>query len=107
MQVKLISFPSQLGSKVPGIKALRNAFGIGLKDAKDLLESLQEPNPKPYTDKCSDLNALNVFADEGGVYEVVGSVLMEQITTTTIHAVDKKEYDLAIDLIEVLRRHNR
>jgi len=106
MQIKLISFPVG-GHKVNGIKALKKVFDLGLKDAKDLLESLQEAITTPYLDDCLDADALQVFKDEGGVYVSTATTLIGQVSATSIASVEKGEYDLAVALIDVLRRHTR
>jgi hypothetical protein len=103
MLIKLISFPSPAENKVSGIKALRAAFGIGLKDAKDLIEDLQEGNES--TLECLDREALRDFERSGGVVGEVNEVLIDQLKTTAKSAVDGQSYELALDVIELLKKY--
>ena len=105
MQVKLISFPHN-GNKVQGIKALRTATGLGLKEAKDLVVALQEIDPDIQLVSIVDQNAFKIFKDEGGVTAPLGGILIGQVEATSIAALQTGDYELAIDLIEVLRKHN-
>jgi len=103
MLIKLISFPKPAENKVTGIKALRSAFGIGLKDGKDLIEELQEG--KSSTLNCLDREALRDFERAGGVVGEVNVVLIDQLKETARSAIDGQSYDLALDVIELLRKY--
>lgn len=102
--VKLISFPEDSQHKVAGIKALRAAFQLGLKEAKDLIESLQSGVEESL--HCVDLEALQDFVRVGGEVTDASEVLLDQIRATAMTAVSDGQYALATDLIEVLRKHS-
>ena len=102
MLIQLISFPKASDHKVAGIKALRGAFKIGLKEAKDLIEDLQAR--EEYTLNCVDREALKVFEQHGGIVGEVNVVLIEQLTHTARTAIDGREFDLAIEVIELLKK---
>ena len=103
MLIKLISYPPRSEHKVAGIKALRAALGLGLKESKDLIEDLQEGNPS--TLDCLDRDALKVFEQNGGIVGEVNVVLLDQLKETARSAVDGQSYDLAIDVIELLKKY--
>jgi len=75
-EITLLSFPRtdayNGGSsvKVPAIKALRRFSGIGLKEAKDIIEELQEGHIQKVSLVEGDLEteALKDFHRLGGIY---------------------------------------
>ncbi len=104
MLIKLISFPKETNHKVAGIKALRGAFGIGLKESKDLIEDLQVQG-NPSTLDCLDRDALRVFEQHGGIVGEVNAVLIDQLKETARSAIDGQSYELALDIIELLKKY--
>lgn len=103
MLIKLISFPKETNHKVAGIKALRGAFGIGLKESKDLIEDLQEG--RTCTLDCVDREYLMTFEQAGGAFGGVNEVLIEQLKSTARSAIDGHAYDLALDVIGLLKKY--
>ena len=102
--IKLISFPQPSDHKVKGIKALRNAFGIGLKEAKDLIEELQDGRSRSLETVAGGESIMD-FASAGGTYGDVGEVLRDQLTTCATDAVKGQQYELAKDIIILLQRY--
>lgn len=116
MQIKLVSFPIDSGKKVAAIKALRQATGIGLKEAKDAIEGVMVQNPKPVTldliratepdararvqDALTDLKAV------GAEIANVDEALLIKLQEVLREAIDAKAYDLAEDLLVLVRRHD-
>ena len=103
--IKLISFPQPSDHKVKGIKALRNAFGIGLKEAKDLIEELQDGRSRSLETVAGGGESIMDFASAGGTYGDVGEVLRDQLTTCATDAVKGQQYELAKDIINLLQRY--
>lgn len=104
MKVKLMSFPKDGSSKVPGIKAIRSATGLGLKSAKELIEDLQV-NTWRIVD-IRDRSALTTFVEQGGNYLHLEDALVEQLKEVVSGAIEVRSYGLAADIIEVLKNHD-
>lgn len=103
MNIELLSFPSPTPHKVAGIKALRAAFGLGLKEAKDLIEDLQMHKSSRLL--CRDVAGLDAFKAVGGKIVEMDEELIIQLNNIASAAVANKSFDLAMDLIEVLKKH--
>lgn len=105
-------------NKVAAIKALRYITGLGLKDAKDTVEDVMEGhnlevplNPKAIDnhgrldarEEVATLRAEGIHIATGGTkrHAVIGAT-----RAAAKIAVDDHQYDLAIDLIKVLRDHD-
>ena len=105
-------------NKVAAIKALRSLSGLGLKEAKDGVEdvmdgrSLTVPLAIGALDDRGQLNAREELATlrQEGIHVGAGSTKRDAVIGATRSAakiaVDDKQYDLAIDLIKVLRDHD-
>ena len=105
-------------NKVAAIKALRSMSGLGLKDAKDGVEdvmsgrTLTVPLSINALDDRGLLNAREEIATlrAEGIHVGVGGTKRDVVIGATRSAakmaVNDKQYDLAIDLIKVLRDHD-
>ena len=106
------------GQKVACIKAIRTLTGLGLKEAKDLVDVCQDG--KSAVIDVSDVqiaylrdngrtveNELRNIRDAGYNVEAIGDVtdvIMLQLTTLAKEAVDASKFGLAHDLINALER---
>ncbi len=105
--IKLTKFDPTGKDKIKGIKAVRAAFGIGLKEAKDVVEGLMKgnvytlPTAPGYTQED-----LRNFEAAGGEYLDPSQTLMCELTNIAVEAVKVRDYNLASDLIELLNKHN-
>ena len=102
MLIKLISFPKPAENKIGGIKAIRGAFGLGLKEAKEVLERLQEGESE--TLDCLDRKVLYDFEQFGGIVGEVNQALLDQLKETARCAIDGQQYDMALDVVQVLKK---
>ena len=72
--------PGPFGNKIAGIKAVRSICGLGLKEAKELVEALQagrqitetvvEWSSPEYANR--PVEGLEQFKEAGGTYELIG-----------------------------------
>ena len=104
------------GSKVPVIKSIRYITGLGLKEAKDLVDGaergermvfaeLEEHRRNPDT-----LAAYNLSSELASIRQCGYSVVEmndrmgAQVKKLIIEAIECDEYSMAIDLINVIQR---
>lgn len=107
MKIKLLSFPVQPqhdSQKVPGIKALRGAFGLDLKTAKYLIEDLMDGKESFHT--LVDREHLEAFGALGGLYKDTSASAVDDIKAILKTAVDNGDYELAADLLLTIRKHD-
>lgn len=108
-------------NKVPAIKAVRVLSGLGLKEAKDVVDAEKEYTFKvvtqdaqgswdstdivPASARCADavrdLRTMGIYVTENLLKR---DILLEQVRQLASDAVMEKQDDLAIALIEVLAR---
>ena len=113
MLIKFISFPTPTNingcNKVGGIKAVRSATGLGLKDAKDLVENLQHgitaiTELKPSTIDFNPMDFIREFELLGGVTSQPQSTLLEGLKDLSIEAITTEQFDMANDIIDLLKK---
>lgn len=95
--------------KVAAIKALRNLVGLGLREAKDAIESVMDGEQITLdTDATLNRSDIQILAGEG--ITVNGGtnrrLVLQAIKSAVRIAIEDGEYDLAISLLEVMKKHN-
>lgn len=103
-----LSFPSDRGDKILGIKNLRTFSGMGLKEAKEAIEDLQEGRAVtvpfmvnlPGADAC-----LHDFIRIGAVAEKTDP-LEELIQEALTMAVEKRRYSI-VEALAVILHENK
>lgn len=103
-------------TKITQIKALRTATGCGLKAAKDAVEASYstkgfvsielEPGETDEQDRNRKVGMIDLRAMETVTVTTSGEDVLGNLNTLVRHATSKGAYDLAIDLLEVLKRHD-
>lgn len=101
--ITLLSFPAEGPNKVAGIKAIRAFTGLGLKEAKDIMDGLQAGNPHRATLRHDQDEALNTFASFGGKYEI-DDELEIGVRKALLVAIERNNFDAASGLLEILRK---
>jgi hypothetical protein len=98
--------------KVGCIKGLRTLTGMGLKDAKDFVETVQTQSPYEIAIAVSDIDEYEIKdairrMEAGGIYTApVGTSqdLQESIKQSALLAVESNEFAIAIRLLEIIDR---
>ncbi len=98
-EITLLSFPKSPNTrsvKVPGIKAIRCFTGLGLKEAKELIERLEEgvSEKLPLRKGDNEAAALKEFHRLGGVY-TTGDRMVDLLEEALKIAVQRKQYGLS------------
>ena len=103
--ITLLSFPTEGNDKVAGIKAVRAFTGLGLKEAKDIIDDLQAGQSSTFNIEPQDArqDAIKAFEGFGGRYQVV-DFLPRNIRKSIDMALDNGLYDIAADLIAILKK---
>lgn len=101
-------------NKVAAIKAVRQLSGIGLKEAKDAVESAMQgelvdlSNSTPQDSLASSVDAFNSLAEQG-MSLIQGSTKAEFIIASLKEsaklAADEEEEELAMLLLDAIRQH--
>lgn len=109
--VNFISFPSNSKLKVASIRSLRRMLNLGLKEAKEMIESLQLQTPTPINVEL-DLNdplvdeAFKEYQKNGGVVKMDDEII-NALHDLTCLAIDKRQYDKVSVLVAALEKlHN-
>lgn len=100
-----------LYQKVTAIKAHRTLTNAGLKESKDFIESaedmVQKFNVLHNISEVDFREQIENLRQAGFIVNVVADTsktLLEQIKNISIGAISCNDFDLAIDLIDVLKR---
>lgn len=100
-----------LYQKVTAIKAHRTLTLAGLKESKDFIESAEDMVQKfNVTSNISDVDFREQVENlryAGFIVDVVADTskaLLDQLKNISIGAISCNDFDLAIDLIDVLKR---
>ena len=102
MKTKLISFPKPAENKIAGIKALRGAFKLPLKEAKELIEDLQEGHITILD--CVDSDHLTDFKRAGGEVGDMVTIIEDHLVLASMAALEAKQYETASDIVNILQR---
>lgn len=96
-EITLLSFPNTSGTsssniKVPAIKALRCFANIGLREAKEVIEGLQEKRSTKVAiySGAAEVEALKEFHRLGGVYTTEDGLTDALEAAVTMALVQKK-----------------
>ena len=110
-KVTVKSFPVDTGEKVAGIKRIRALYGVGLKEAKEVIEGLMMKPPREYVDEAVNdkVKRREAIADLRGYGAVVecqaeDGALVEQIRAAAHTALDVDELEVANMLVDILKR---
>lgn len=103
MKVRFISYPSD-ASKIDGIRSIREATGLTLKEAKDTIEDLQRGIS--FTFDVRNVEAVEVFRKFGGTATYSYTDLINTLIELTQKAVEVQEFDLASDLLVIIKKHS-
>ena len=118
MRIK-ISLPergTKFDHKVAAIKTVRALTGLGLKDAKDLIESTMDISGRTETLDvlgedllCPDVRRIQIRAlvDMGFVVGDDSVQLLQELRELAQKAVDVEIFDLGADLFQVLHKHTQ
>lgn len=103
-------------NKVAAIKAIRYITGLGLKEAKDLVDAAEggqrlsfteleehRRNPDTYAAYNLDREIRNI-RDCGYTVIEINDRMAKQVKALIIEAIECDEYSMAVDLIAVLQR---
>lgn len=105
---------SDCTNKIFAIKGIRRITGIGLKEAKDLVESSMEGNTKiliPGTYKLTNgdsppvKEAIQLIRDANCTIQKRAENGQTELKKMIKHAIDKDEFDLATELMNTYESH--
>jgi len=113
-QITLTLMPGAQPQKVASIKALRTLTGLGLKEAKDAVEDAMDTGKtsiQMYGDPVSLLRTeeVKILTSEGFRVNGIGDkkeAIVNSVQTSARIAIQDKQYELAIDLLKVLKDHD-
>lgn len=107
--------PSKNPNKVAAIKAIRYITGVGLKDAKDWIESARDGDVidlkyYPENRKQTDESRVQYEILQGEGYEIINNntkidIILEATKQSAKMAIDEGENELATLLLDVINRH--
>lgn len=100
------SLPQQY-QKVQAIKAIRTITGLGLKEAKDAIEGA-EVHPTKIDVGTASAFEISVFTkelDEVGFIVTKDATSINKLVSIAVESVESQNYDLAIDIIQVLKKY--
>ena len=103
-EIKLTSFPPKTTNKVNGIKAIRAFTGLGLKEAKEVIEDLQQGESFEAV-LVEDDNAkdwLAKYLEYGGKYVTLTNNVAEDLQDALETAVRLRQYSNVIKIANLI-----
>lgn len=105
--------PATLTDKVTAIKSVRWITGMGLKEAKDLVDAVsngdrltfteQDPRSRNPEYEYDTNNEIRIIERCGYTVVEVRDVLTKQVVDLAIDAIHAGDYNLVIDLMRILK----
>jgi len=102
--IVFIDASSRTIDRIAAIKALRNLTGLGLKEAKDFIEAAMVKEQELIIQRTSS----DAFAELAatGVRIREDKTILSSLTALLHHAIDSRQYEMAEDLLTLVRKHN-